>query len=147
MASEQEKKAPLIETPKKPETRTQPILQKTLPLEKTASDIEDSSILDLSVEGLGSTSQPIVAVYIHSISEDIGDLLRRGKKGLSYIFRGLEVVDLKEEFLNTLKEKTIKPEKFQEIRGGVFQYNYHIAKGDDIYILAEHLNKGYTFLK
>ncbi len=138
---ESEKPAPLIELIEEPQTKTSPRLKKVNPLEKTALDLEDSSVLDLSIYKIHptSTSQPIVLVHIRSFKEDIGELLKVGKEKVSYIFRGLTPADLKRRFEEALTG--LKYDSFTQLKAEVFKYEYSIAHKTSVYSSAKLLSK------
>jgi len=140
------KTAPLIEIIKTPQTETNSQLQRIPPLQKTALDIEDSSVLDLSVQNISSssTSQLIIVAYIRPFTEELGELLNYGERKISYVFRGVSANDLRQKFIRVLEKEKIKPKTSQEIRADVFQYNYSIAERNIIYTLAGRLNKAYA---
>ena len=135
---------PLIEEPFKPKTKTQPQLQKVLPTLETALDLEDSAILDLSVQKLRlrSTLQSFVVVYIRPAREELGDLVRKGESRVSCIFEGITVERLKKNFEKALE--ALEPYKEKRIRGGIFSYIYDVAQRETIYESAKRLNEKHS---
>lgn len=131
----------LTEIVKEPETQTNPKLQKIKPLKRTAVDLEDSSVLDLSVYKTGPYSglKPLVFVYIRPVGENIDRLLIRGEEKISYIFRGITSIDLKKRFEEALVG--LRYDNYTELKKEVFQYKYNITQKQVVYDSAEHLNK------
>lgn len=131
----------LAEIVEAPETQTSPELQKVKPLGKTALDLEDSSVLDLSVYKISkfSSSQPLVLVYIRPFKENINSLLKVGEERTSYIFRGITPIDLKKRFEESLGK--LRYDSCTELGKEVFQYEYNLAHKKALYASAEDLNK------
>lgn len=125
--------APLMQELKKPETKTQPQLQKVLPTLETALGLEDSSILDLSVQ------KPFVVVYIRPFGEELGEILKKGESRISYIFKGVTPDKLKVKFFKILGG--IKPENYRVIKEEIFEYEYPISIRETIYNSAKNLNE------
>jgi len=139
---EQQEWAPVGTSPI-PETKTQSQMQKIPPSLETAVALEDSlSILDLCIQRgyLGDASQLIVSVYIRPLQEEI-DKLIEGKEKISYIFRGINVNDLKQKFESAFKK--LKYLSSNAIGREVFQYQYHIKFKKEVYSSAESLNKSW----
>ena len=86
-----------------PKTKTEEERYKSPPQKGTATDMYDSSVLDLSVYNLPS-SQPVVIVYIRPFKEDLGHLLKQGTNRVSHIFKGITAEDLRKKFFETMGE-------------------------------------------
>lgn len=132
---------PLVEIVEVPETQTSSELQKVKPLEETALDLEDSSVLDLGIyrPSKFSTSKPLVLVYIRPFKENIDPLLKVGEERISYIFRGITPLNLKKRFEEALGK--LRHDRCTELRKEIFQYKYNLAHKEAAYTSAEDLDK------
>ncbi|MDD5191880.1 MAG: hypothetical protein PHH54_00410 [Candidatus Nanoarchaeia archaeon] len=119
-----------------PILKTEPELDGIGNLEVIALDIEDCSVIDLSVKrdsqkkSLPFTDSKKVYAYIRPLGNDIEDLLKEGEEKTSYLFHGLEVEQLKKRFESATHG--IKPEESKEILKEVYEYKYNMSDKEKI---------------
>jgi hypothetical protein len=127
------KSAPLIEIVETPVTKTQPRLVRTIE-KNTRNATEDTSVIDLSTNDL-STNPVQVVVYIRPFEDEekLKELLNEGIDKISYLFRGITSIHLKNLFVNAANKTALRDSKEIKIDENIFQFNYEVFRREHVY--------------